>query len=61
MNPKPIKRILFQPMLGDKVEALVKPFAKAVGAKCLDESGKLKPESGCAKRKAMLNKLMFPV
>lgn len=45
------------PGLGDKVEAAVKPMAKALKLPCLDEQGNLKPESGCAKRRDALNKL----
>lgn len=43
--------------LGDMVEKLAKPIAKALRLKCLDGNGQLKPESGCAKRKAWLNSL----
>lgn len=45
--------------LGDVVERLAKPVAKALGLGCLDAQGKLKPESGCAKRRDALNR-MFP-
>jgi hypothetical protein len=43
--------------LGDVVEAIVKPGAKALRLPCLDESSNLKPDSGCAKRKRALNKI----
>lgn len=46
------------PGLGDKVEAWAKPIAKALGLGCLDKSGKLKPQSGCAKRRDMLNRAL---
>ena len=42
--------------LGDFVERLAKPIAKALGMKCLDEAGKLRPESPCAKRRNALNR-----
>lgn len=42
---------------GDKVEKLVKPIAKALNLPCLDDDGKLKPESPCAKRRDKLNEL----
>lgn len=45
------------PGIGDRVEAAAKPIAKAMGLPCLDSTGKLKPESGCAKRRDALNKL----
>ncbi len=41
--------------LGDKVERAVKPVARALRMKCLDENGKLRPESRCAKRRDWLN------
>lgn len=44
--------------IGDKIERMVKPIALALGLGCLDELGRLKPESGCAKRRNALNKLM---
>ena len=43
--------------LGDLVEKLAKPFAKALYLGCLDKDGKLKQESGCAKRRDALNRL----
>jgi hypothetical protein len=42
---------------GDAIEKAVKPFAVAVGAPCLDKDGRLKPDSGCAKRRDYLNNL----
>ena len=45
--------------LGTVIENLVKPFARAIKAPCLDPNGKLNPESGCAKRRDTLNR-MFP-
>jgi hypothetical protein len=44
-------------LLGDKVEAIVKPLAKALNLPCLDTGGQLRPESGCAKRRDWLNGL----
>lgn len=46
-------------MLGDAVEKAVKPLAVVLGLPCIDEKGKLRPESGCAKRRDALNR-MFP-
>jgi len=43
--------------LGDLVERIAKPFARAIGADCLDEHGALKPDSDCAKRRDALNKV----
>jgi len=43
--------------LGDIVESLAKPIAKALKFSCLDENQNLKPESPCAKRRDMLNKI----
>jgi hypothetical protein len=42
--------------MGDVVERVAKPIAKALKLPCLDGNGRLKPESGCARRKAALNK-----
>lgn len=45
--------------LGDLVEKAVKPVAKALQLPCLDpQTGQLKPESGCAKRRAALNRIL---
>ena len=41
--------------LGDAIEVIANPIAKAIGMKCHGADGKLKPESNCAKRKAWLN------
>jgi hypothetical protein len=44
--------------LGDKVAAVATPIARALGLPCIDPQTKdLRPESGCAKRKAKLNQL----
>jgi hypothetical protein len=43
--------------IGDKIERLVKPIAVALRLPCLDAQGRLRPESGCAKRRALLNRL----
>jgi len=46
--------------LGDRIERLAKPIAKALRLPCLDKTGNLKPESGCAKRRDAMNKLFQP-
>jgi hypothetical protein len=46
-----------RPLAGDQLEKLFKPIAKALGLPCLDKEGKLRPESGCAKRRDLLNTL----
>ena len=46
--------------LGDLVAAVATPIARALRMKCIDpETKQLRPESGCAKRKAALNRLKF--
>lgn len=45
--------------LGDLVERVAKPIAKALRLPCLDENHNLRPESPCAKRRDRLNKA-FP-
>jgi hypothetical protein len=42
--------------LGDLVELLAKPIAKALGLPCLDERSRLRPDSPCAKRRNALNR-----
>lgn len=43
--------------LGDVVHKVALPVAKALGLPCVDKStGKLRPESPCAKRREMLNR-----
>jgi hypothetical protein len=44
--------------LGDMIEQLAKPIAKALGLPCLDKDSQLKPESPCAKRRDALNKMV---
>lgn len=44
--------------LGDIVERIAKPIASALKMPCLDDSGRLKPDSGCGKRRDRLNKLV---
>jgi hypothetical protein len=44
--------------LGDLIERLAKPIAKALALPCLDSTGQLKPESPCAKRRDALNRLL---
>lgn len=47
--------------LGDVVEKIAHPIAKAMGLPCIDkETDSLKPESPCAKRRDWLNK-NFPM
>lgn len=44
--------------LGDAVAAVATPIARVLGLPCIDPATKqLRPESGCAKRKARLNAL----
>ncbi len=43
--------------LGDVVETLAKPIARALRLDCLDENDKLKPESPCAKKRDALNRI----
>ena len=43
--------------LGDMVERIAKPIAKLLGLPCLDDNSKLRPESPCAKRRNLLNKI----
>lgn len=43
--------------LGDAVAAVATPIARALRLPCIDPATRqLRPESGCAKRKARLNK-----
>lgn len=45
--------------VGDIVERIVKPIAKALNLPCLDKTTHaLRPESPCAKRRDFLNKAM---
>lgn len=41
--------------LGDMVETVAKPIAKALKLDCLDQNEQLKPQSPCWKRRAWLN------
>jgi hypothetical protein len=44
--------------LGDLVASVATPIARALGLPCIDPATQqLRPESGCAKRKAALNRL----
>ncbi len=43
--------------LGDLVEKLAKPIARALRLPCLDKDAKLKPQSPCAKRRDWLNRI----
>ena len=42
--------------VGDVIERLVKPVARALGLNCLDSSGQLKPDSPSARRRDALNR-----
>ena len=42
--------------LGDIVEHLAKPIARALGLPCLDERSRLRPDSPCAKRRNAMNR-----
>jgi len=42
--------------LGDAVASVATPIARVLGLGCVDPAtGKLRPESGCGKRKAAMN------
>lgn len=43
--------------LGDVIEAVMKPIARILQLPCLDAKGRLKPDSGCAKRRDALNEV----
>ncbi|WP_309400571.1 hypothetical protein [Cerasicoccus maritimus] len=43
--------------LGDTVEKIAKPIAKALRLSCLDPAGALRPDSKCAQRRNKLNAL----
>ena len=45
--------------LGDVIERIAKPIARALKLNCLDGADELKPESPCAKRRNALNRA-FP-
>lgn len=51
---EPLKRE--RPGLGDLVEVAVKPVARALRLKCLDDAGQLRPESKCAQRRDKWNR-----
>jgi len=46
-----------RPGLGDRIEKIVKPIAKALKMKCLDEKNRLRAGSPCAKRRDAANRL----
>lgn len=47
--------------LGDWLAKFATPFARIIGLNCVDrKTGQLLPESGCARRKAALNRLTLP-
>jgi len=43
--------------LGDIIEKVAKPFAKAMKLDCLDANNDLKPQSPCARRRDALNRI----
>lgn len=47
--------------LGDLVEKLAKPIARALNLRCLDDQDNLKPDSPCARRKALMNRVGVPI
>lgn len=50
-----------RPGLGDLVASIATPIARAFRLPCIDpETKQLRPESGCAKRKAALNAIRLP-
>ena len=42
--------------LGNVIEGLIKPVARVLGLSCLDSTGRLKPDSPCARRRDALNR-----
>jgi len=52
----PVKVTIRPSGLGDHIENLVKPIAKALNWPCNDAAGRLKPESRCAKLRDALNR-----
>jgi len=58
LSAKPIVQARRKFGLGDLVAKVATPIARALNLDCIDKTtGQLKPESGCAQRKAALNKL----
>lgn len=43
--------------LGDILSSVATPIARVLRLPCVDRSGKLKPDSRCAKRRDALNRL----
>ncbi len=44
--------------LGDRIAKIATPIAKVLKSNCIDQiTGQLKPESGCGKRRQMLNRI----
>ncbi len=50
-----LTRLLQTAKLGDVVHAVALPVAVALNLGCIDENKKLRPDSACAKRRALLN------
>lgn len=55
--PRPVPPAKKPLGLGDAVAAVATPIARALGLPCIDPATRqLRPESGCAQRKAALNR-----
>lgn len=54
LNPT-LTKILQTAKLGDVVHAVALPVAVALKLPCIDENKKLRPDSPCAQRRAILN------
>jgi hypothetical protein len=53
------KEYIPKPKIGDLVASVATPIARLLHLPCIDPKTKdLRPESGCAKRKQKLNKLI---
>lgn len=48
--------------LGDLISSVATPIARALNLDCIDKAtGQLKPDSGCAKRRELANKIQLPI
>ncbi len=58
-NQPPSQQAVVEPLgLGDMIGAVATPIAAALGLDCVDkETKQLKPDSGCAQRKAKANEV----
>jgi hypothetical protein len=53
-----VQQPIVKPGLGDKIARIATPIARMLGFPCVDpKTGQLKNDSGCAKRRDVLNKL----